>query len=123
MDSYTVPDYKSAALITIDVQCDTLDGQPLEIPGTSAMLPRLTALLGAARSRGMPIVHMVRIYKADGSNADVCRRAALEKGAALLLKGSAGCALAPELLPAPAVKLDPELLLAVVFRRSATTKS
>ena len=39
MDIYTSPDFTSAALITIDTQCDTLDGQPLEIPGTSAALP------------------------------------------------------------------------------------
>jgi hypothetical protein len=35
------PHFASAALITIDTQVDTLDSQPLEIPGTSLMLPHL----------------------------------------------------------------------------------
>ena len=37
MDTYTSPDYDRAALVTIDVQRDTLDGQPFEIPGTAAV--------------------------------------------------------------------------------------
>jgi hypothetical protein len=32
----TAPEFDFAALITIDVQCDTLDGGPLYVPGTSA---------------------------------------------------------------------------------------
>ena len=33
MDKHTNPDFSSIALITIDIQRDTLDGQPFEIPG------------------------------------------------------------------------------------------
>ena len=40
MDKYTAPDLTSSALITIDTQCDTLDGQPFEIQGTSGELNR-----------------------------------------------------------------------------------
>jgi len=35
MDKYTKPDFDKSALITIDILRDTLDGQPLEILGTS----------------------------------------------------------------------------------------
>ena len=45
MEKYTEPDYTSSAIITIDTQCDTLDGQPLEIPGTSAALPNIRKIL------------------------------------------------------------------------------
>jgi hypothetical protein len=31
--------------VTIDTQRDTLDGQPLEIPGTSAALPNMRRVL------------------------------------------------------------------------------
>ena len=41
MDEYTEPQLDASALITIDVQRDTLDGAPLEIPGTSAALPAM----------------------------------------------------------------------------------
>jgi nicotinamidase-related amidase len=111
MSRYTEPDWSSAALITIDTQCDTLDGQPFEIPGTSAVLPRMAALLDAFRTAGRPIVHIARLYQADGSNVDLCRRALVEEGTALVLAGSPGCQLAPDLLPRPGIELDAERLL------------
>lgn len=111
-DLHTAPDFAQAALITIDTQRDVLDGGPLEIAGTSAVLPRMCALLGAWREVGRPIVHVVRVYRADGSNADLCRRRLLEEGAPLLRPGAPGTQLAEELCCAPGVRLDDELLLA-----------
>ena len=110
MDAYTKPDFSSIALITIDIQCDTLDGQPLEIPGTSAVLPNITRLLEAFRAAGRPIIHIVRIYQPDGSNADICRKSAIEGGRAMLLTDSDGSQLAPPLLPA-FTRLDSRRLL------------
>ncbi|MFH2134829.1 MAG: cysteine hydrolase [Pseudomonadota bacterium] len=110
MEKYTAPNYRSSAIITIDTQFDTLDGQPLEIAGTSAALPNIRTLLDAYRKNGLPIIHIVRIYKRDGSNVDLCRRQAVEEGAAVLLEGSAGCELAPELFREN-VRLDYDLLL------------
>ena len=112
MRRYTDPDLSSAALITIDTQRDTLDGQPFEIPGTSAILPNMVVLLSAWRRAGLPIVHVVRIYLRDGSNVDLCRRERVERGAALVLEGTPGCEIAEPLWPAPGARLDPDLLLA-----------
>ncbi len=78
MSRYTEPDWSSSALITIDTQCDMLDGQPFEIPGTSAILPRMRTLLQAYRNVKKPIIHIVRIYKSDGSNVDLCRKEPVE---------------------------------------------
>ena len=111
MSKYTEPEWSNAALITIDTQRDTLDGQPFEIPGTSAILPRMSSLLETFRTVKRPIVHIIRIYKADGSNVDLCRRELIEQGIALLLAGSSGCQLASELLPHAGIELDEELLL------------
>ena len=111
MNRYTEPQWSRSALITIDTQCDTLDGRPFEVVGPSAILPRLATLLQAFRSAKKPIIHIVRIYKADGSNADLCRKELVESGAALLLAGSSGCQLAPELLPHVGIELDTNLLL------------
>ena len=111
MSRYTEPEWSKSALITIDTQCDTLDGQPFEIQGTSAILPRMEALLQSYRKAGKPIIHIVRIYKSDGSNVDLCRRELIEHGAKLLLAGSSGSQLAPELLPHVGIELDAELLL------------
>jgi len=111
MTKYTEPDYTSSAVITIDTQCDTLDGQPLEIPGTLAALPYMRKILDAYRLNKMPIAHIVRIYKQDGSNVDLCRKEAVENGAKILLEGSPGCELAREMFDKN-VKLDYNLLLA-----------
>jgi len=111
-DRYLAPAFATSALITIDTQYDVLDGRPLEIPGTSAVLPVMRRLLDAFRRRHAPIVHIVRLYRRDGSNVDLCRRSLVEDGAPILAPGSEGSQLAPGLLADPSVRLDPELLLA-----------
>jgi nicotinamidase-related amidase len=111
-DRYTGPEFAASALITIDTQRDVLDGQPLEIPGTTAALPAIQRLLGAFRNARAPIVHIVRLYRSDGSNVDLCRRGLVEDGATILAPASEGSELAPGLLPDPSRRLDPDLLLA-----------
>jgi nicotinamidase-related amidase len=111
-DPYTTPDSTTAALVTIDTQCDVLDGGPLEIAGTSPALPAIAALCAAFRELHRPIVHIVRLYRPDGSNADLCRRSMIERGGELLAPGSPGSELADALLPAATVTLDSAALLA-----------
>ena len=108
---YVEPQFDAAALVTIDTQVATLDGESLEIPGTSTAVPRIAALAAAFREAGMPIVHIVRLYLRDGSNVDPCRRAAVEAGAEILAPGSRDSELAPGLVADPAFALDAELLL------------
>src|SRR6516164_10036613 len=104
MDDYTAPDFATAALITIDTQRDVLDGQPLEIAGTSAALPAMVRVLDAFREAHAPVVHIVRLYQPDGSNVDLCRRSLVEDGAAILAPRSTGSELAPELLTHPDIR-------------------
>jgi nicotinamidase-related amidase len=112
MDAFTAPHLDRAALVTIDVQRDTLDGEVLEIPGTSAALGAMALVAEAFRSAGRPIVHVVRLYRADGSNVDLCRRGAVEGGAPILTPGHEGAELAPGLAPDGAPKLDADQVLA-----------
>src|SRR5919204_6130736 len=110
---YVAPDFAAAALVTIDTQVDTLDGGPVEIPGTSAAVPRIAALAASFRAAGKPIVHIVRMYRRDGSNVDLCRRSVVEAGAELLAPGSSGSQLAPAILEEPeGFVLDSDTLLA-----------
>jgi nicotinamidase-related amidase len=111
MKKYTDPQWSNSALINIDTQVDTLDGQAFEIPGTTAILPRISALLTVFRQKKIPIVHLVRLYKSDGTNVDLCRRSLIEQGAGLLIAGSKGCQLAPDLLPHRGFRLNTNLLL------------
>jgi nicotinamidase-related amidase len=108
---YIQPDFGAMALVTIDMQNDFLEGQPFEIPGTSEILPQMRELVETFRRALRPVIHVVRLYKSDGSNADLCRRSAVEQGAAIVRPGTSGAELAPPLLPARDSKLDPELLL------------
>ena len=55
-------------------------------------------------------MHIVRIYKKDGSNVDLCRKETVENGAQTLLEGSSGCELASEMFQ-NFVSLDSKLLL------------
>ncbi|MEE6178950.1 cysteine hydrolase family protein [Mycobacterium sp. 050134] len=116
-DPYTRPSADSAALVLIDVQRDFYaDDAPMRIDGTGAALPAMGALARAFRGRGLPIVHVVRLYATDGSNADLVRRRPIEQGARYAEPGSPGSQIAPELLP-DAVDLDHALLLAGGFQQ------
>ena len=110
MNALTEPHYRCAALLTIDVQRDTLDGQPLEVPGTSAAVPRISALCNAFRRAGRPIVHVVRIYRPDGSNAEPVRRDLVTGPTPVLHAGHPGHQLAPTVAPSDTT-LDDDLLL------------
>ena len=119
LDQYTRPDLSAVALITIDTQCDTLDGQPVEIAGTSAALPRMAQLVAAFRALHKPVVHIVRIYQKDAGNVDMCRKAAVESGRPMFLSDAPGTQLAPEILPSAGVLLDSGTLLAGGIQRLA----
>ncbi|MBX5450861.1 cysteine hydrolase family protein [Thermogemmatispora sp.] len=111
MDHYTRPDFASVALIVLEMQRDFLEGQPAGMIGTSAILPRIVRLLQAFRAAERPIVHVVRLYLADGSNVDLCYRGAVEQGAYWVLAGSPGSEIVPELLPDRFSRLETERLL------------
>jgi len=117
MDEYTRPDPDRAALLTIDVQNDfTRPGAPAEIEGTAEAVPRMRRLVGAFRAANAPVVHVVRLYRADGSNVDRCRRGAVERGAEIVRPGTVGAELVDELKPSSDVMLDAERLLTGEFQ-------
>lgn len=111
MASLIDPHFGSAALLTIDVQADTLDGAPLEVPGTSTAAPRIAVLCQAFRSAALPIVHMVRLYLADGSNAEPVRKDLVTGTTPILRPGTPGRLLAAGLTSGPTAQFDDELLL------------
>ncbi len=113
MDIYTEPQWSQSALLTIDVQRDfSREGAVLYIPGTQEAAVVMEGLTEAYREARRPIIHIVRLYLEDGSNADLCRRAMIEGGARLAVPGTEGSQLMEELLPSPEVTLDPDRLLA-----------
>jgi len=112
MDRYTAPDYARSALITIDTQNDfTLPHGASPITGTREILPNLRLLLIRYRWLDLPIIHIVRLYLLDGSNADLCRRETIENGHKIVAPGTPGAELVDEIKPDRKTKLDPDLLL------------
>ena len=116
MDRYTRPDLAHAALLSIDVQRDVCDGGPLDFASPTSLLPDMVRVVEAFRAAGRPIVHVVRLYQPDGTNADLCRRAVLEGGNGALVVGTAGAELVAELLPDAALRLDVRALLGGRFQ-------
>lgn len=109
---FTAPHYDRAALLTIDVQVDTVgSGVPLEDPGSIDMVVRAAALVRAWRDWGGLIVHVVRLYEEDGSNVDRCRRDLWAGGWRALVPDTPGAELVPELKPRPNAILASQLLL------------
>jgi nicotinamidase-related amidase len=90
VDKYTSADWQNAALLTIDTQNDfTLSNSPFAITGTFEIVPKMSQVLHAFRIAGKPIIHVIRIYNADGSNVDLCRRRAIaELGKKLVITGT-----------------------------------
>lgn len=109
---FTAPHYDRAALLTIDIQVDTVgSGVPLEDPGSIDMVVRAAALVRAWRDWGGLIVHVVRLYEEDGSNVDRCRRDLWAGGWRALVPDTPGAEVVPELKPRPNAILASQLLL------------
>lgn len=107
---HTSLDWGSAALVVIDVQNDFVNGA-MPVPGTAAVLPRLSRLLDAFRRAGMPIVHAVRLYEPGSSDVDPVRREAIEQGARIVAPGTRGAQI-PRAVTGRPVTLDTARLLA-----------
>ncbi len=108
-DEWTRPHVASSALLLIDVQKDFLDGGAMPVPGTTDVLPRLTALAEAFRAARRPIVHVVRLYAGD--DVDLVRRASVASGGGPVRPGSRG-ARVPSAVLGREVEPDPDLLFA-----------
>lgn len=113
MSSYTLPEKERSVLLTIDTQNDfSLPGSVAEIKGTWEVIPQMQKILEEYRKLNLPIIHIVRLYKEDGSNVDLCRRELIESGKRITIPDSEGSELVSEIRPSPSVKLDANLLFA-----------
>ncbi len=112
MPDYTNPERERIALLTFAIQKDcTSPGSPVGYLGGGRKLASIRELVQGFRGAGAPIVHLVRLYRPDGSNVDACRRRAVEEGLRVLRPGSGGAELVAEINPAPETRLDSAELL------------
>jgi nicotinamidase-related amidase len=105
-------DWNRVALVTIDMQRDfVLGSSAAAVKGTQEVVPRVREALDLFRKWRRPIIHVVRLYLPDGSNAELCRRDGIAAGQVVVAPYSTGAEIAGELLPDASMALDADLLL------------
>ncbi|WP_028578072.1 cysteine hydrolase family protein [Desulfomicrobium escambiense] len=87
------------ALLIIDMQNDfAVPGGTCEVPGAHATIPAIRRVLLRFRELGLPVFHVVREYRADGSDVEITRLAAL-KEKDMVVPGTPGVRIVPGLEP------------------------
>lgn len=89
------------ALLIIDMQNDfLLPGAPAEIPGAARIVPTVKNLLYFCRERKIPVFHVIRQYRYDGSDIENFRRDGFLQKGRYLVPGTPGAEIVSELKPA-----------------------
>ena len=88
------------ALLIIDMQNDfCLPGAPLEIKGAMSVVPQIKKALDASRIWGLPIIYIIRHYRADGSDVEITRYHDFMKKGGACIRGTKGAEIIDELKP------------------------
>ena len=97
---YTKMNWNRSALIIIDMQKDFAkkDGASY-IQGTEDVTENIVNLASVFRNCQLPVIHVIRLYKEDGSNAELCRKSLFQDGKKIVSPGSNGAKIVTELLP------------------------
>jgi len=112
MRDYLSPERNRVALLTIDAQRDFCMSSGRGKAGCSApFTAAMTRLTDGFRAKGRPIVHVVRLYRCDGSNVELCNRASIEEGQRIVMPGTSGAELLTGLKPDQDQRMDASLLL------------
>lgn len=89
------------ALLIIDMQNDfVLKDAPFQVRGAPATLPNIRRVLDACRGAGLPVVHVTRAYRADGSDVEQFRKPDFDRRPGAVV-GTPGCDIVSELAPIP----------------------
>jgi len=87
------------ALLIIDMQNDfVLDGKPLRVAGARAVIPKIQEVLAEFRRRSLPVFHILRVHRADGSDVEITRQE-LFRRSPFAVEGTPGAAVIDELAP------------------------
>lgn len=89
----------STALLIIDMQNDfVLDGQPHKVTGARAVIPNIQEVIAEFRKRSLPIIHILRIHRRDGSDVEIIRQDRF-RAHPFAVAGTRGAAVIDELAP------------------------
>jgi nicotinamidase-related amidase len=91
---------RDTALVIVDMQNDfVLPDAPQCVAGAMAILPNLKRVLDSFRSCSRPVFHVVREYRADGSDIEAPRRHGFLTDRSYAVPGTRGCDIVDELTP------------------------
>ncbi len=88
-----------AALLIIDMQNDfVLEGKPLKVAGAQAVIPKIQSVLAEFRKRSLPVFHVLRVHRPDGSDVEITRKELFAKSP-FAVEGTRGAAVIDDLAP------------------------
>jgi nicotinamidase-related amidase len=87
------------ALLIIDMQNDfVLEGKSLRVAGAGTIVPKIQTVLTEFRRRSLPIFHVLRVHRPDGSDVEIIRQELFNKQP-FAVAGTPGAAVIDELAP------------------------
>jgi nicotinamidase-related amidase len=87
------------ALLIIDMQNDFVcEGSPYRVTGAAAIIPKIQVVLAEFRKRKLPVFHILRIHRPDGSDVEIIRQEKFKK-LPFAIAGTKGAAVIDELAP------------------------
>ncbi len=89
----------SPALLIIDMQNDFVgEGAPLLVKNAGKIIGPLRSALDVFRSRHLPVFHVLRVHRSDGSDVEIFRQDIFKK-TPFAIEGTAGAEVIPDLSP------------------------
>lgn len=78
--SYIEFEKNNSCLLTIDFQNDFVypNGSSY-IPGSNDIIENIADIASIYRAKNRSVIHIIRIYQQDGSNAELCRKESVKK--------------------------------------------
>jgi nicotinamidase-related amidase len=87
------------ALLIIDMQNDfVLENKPLKVAGAFSVIPKIQFVLVEFRKRNLPVFHILRVHRPDGSDVEIIRQELFRKQP-FAVAGTPGAAVIDELAP------------------------
>ncbi|MDD5142583.1 isochorismatase family cysteine hydrolase [Methanoregula sp.] len=87
------------ALLIIDMQNDFVcEDSPYRVAGAASVIPRIQAVLAEFRKRKLPVFHILRVHRPDGSDVEIIRQEKFRKHP-FAVAGTHGAAVIDELAP------------------------
>lgn len=97
------------ALLIIDMQNDfVLEGRPLRVASARAVIPKIREVLAAFRAKKLPVFHIVRVHRNDGSDVEIIRQERF-RTQPFAVEGTTGAAIVDELTPLPGEYVIPKI--------------